>query len=82
MAQQNTQYNTGQRNNLWTSNQSNQLARELGLGDLGIRQQGLGLQRELGLGDLDYRRDVLGQNLALSQAGLNMDAMRALLQGY
>jgi hypothetical protein len=82
MAQQNTQFGTGQKNALWMNNQGNQLQRELGLGDLGIRQQGLGLQQQLGLGDLDYRRDALGQQLALSQAGLNQQALMALLNGY
>jgi hypothetical protein len=82
MAQQNSQFGTGQRNALWMNNQGNQLQRELGLGDLGIRQQGLGLQQQLGLGDLDYRRDALGQQLALSQAGLNQQALMQLLNGY
>jgi hypothetical protein len=82
MAQQNTQFGTGQRNALWMNNQGNQLQRELGLGDLGIRQQGLSLQQQLGLGDLDYRRDALGQQLALSQAGLNQQALMQLLNGY
>lgn len=44
-----------------------------------LTREGYGLQRELGLKDLDFRRDALGQQMGLSQAQLDQQAMLALL---
>jgi hypothetical protein len=66
---------------------------KLGTNDSLIRRNALMLQQQLGLGDLDLRRlglnnqnqqfyDSLGQQLGLSEAQLNQQALLALLGGF
>jgi hypothetical protein len=57
-----------------TAEQERQLRGEL-------TREGYDVQRDLAADDLNYRRDALGQQLALSQAGLDQQAMMALLGG-
>lgn len=45
-----------------------------------LSREGFDLQRDLAADDLNYRRDALGQQLGLSQAQLDQDAMLALLR--
>lgn len=48
------------------------LRRQLGLGDLDVRRQGLGVQRELGLGDIGVRREGLGVQRQLGLGDLDV----------
>ena len=46
-----------------------------------LTREGYDVQRDIAADDLSYRRDALGQNLALSQAQMDQNAMLALLGG-
>lgn len=46
-----------------------------------LTREGYGVQRDLAADDLSFRRDALGQQAALSLAGLDQQAMLALLNG-
>jgi hypothetical protein len=46
-----------------------------------LTREGYDVQRDTAADDLNFRRDALGQQLALSQAQMDQDAMLALLGG-